>query len=246
MKAINLFPILFVGIIMPIRDHSGGGLRQRPGVQTANGILEGTTEKSGIRRIQRNSLRPNRPRRRPALETRTTRQELGRVRRAPDKFGPPRPCSFRYSRDMVFPLRRNEWRTACFSMYLDAGQDYGGAFAGAGLLLRRRLRGRRRFGAALRRRQHGRQGRRGRDRQLPASRRIRVPRPSGIDKRVAATYARRATMACSIKTRAYCGAGPAKHQRRSAATPKKVTIAGESAGSLSVGAFKWPLPYRKI
>ena len=72
------------------------------------------------------------------------------------------------------PQQRRE-RGLSLPERLDAGGVRQGAPAGARLLLRRRLRGGRRVGAALRRRQHGVEGHRGGHGQLPA-RRLRVPR----------------------------------------------------------------------
>ena len=63
---------------------------------------------------------------------------------------------------------------------LDARPVGGGAAAGARVLLRRRLPGRRRIGAPLRRREHGRQGHRGAHGQLPA-RRLRLPRAPRVE-----------------------------------------------------------------
>ena len=126
-------------------------------------------------------------RRRPALEAAAAGQGLGRR---------PQGRQVRAARHAAaalrghgLPIRRRE-RGLPLPQRLDAREVRRRAAAGARLLLRRRVRGRRRLRAALRRREHGRQGRRGRDRQLPA-RRLRLLRPPGPDEGVSAARLRR-------------------------------------------------------
>ena len=180
-------------------------------VKIANGALEGDSDKSsGVRSFKGipfaeppvGDLRWKPPQ--PVKNWQGARKA--------DKFGPR--CMQRADlRRHELSLERDE-RGLPLPERLDARQIRQGEAAGAGLLLRRRIHGGRRLGAALRRREHGGQGDRRRHGEL-SSRRVRVLRPSRTDERVAATKPRAIT-ACSISTRR--SSGCSRTSRPSAAT----------------------------
>ena len=180
---------------------TGGQALASDQVRIANGIVESTVPaKDGVRSFKGipfaqppvGDLRWREPQ--PA-------KDWSGVRNA-DRFGPR--CMQRTRPNADYWFRSNGMSEDCLYLNVWTPATSGTReAAGARLHLRRRVPERRRLGAALRRREHGPQGHRGGDAQLPHQR-LRLLRAPGADRASRRTRPR-ATTACSTRSPPFAG-----------------------------------------